>query len=547
MLTVVCGFFGMFQILYLNVDNYLLSLVINRLFDNDNYCMFVNPVICCVGGVFRTIFPDADGFLILTRLLLLAGIWCTAFLMTNIFQSYGGLLCGYLIIFLLVVNSSLFFDYFTIWAAFFFNVGMLLLLFQMRCEESRSQIILGTIFISCGFMWRIESALLLMPFLLLDLFVCIVFLPEDRNNRFRMIKRTCRIFLPSVICVSMLCVLDFGYKHSEKYAEAVEYNNALSTMLDFPTEDYENVKKMLPGVSENDYESLKTGLYADTELLSLSYVLDIADMGAEERHIPEWQEIIKTNKIIADLVLSSPKTMFYYLVLAILFLLILVSEHKWYYKLEAAVAFLGAYMILFYFAFIGRLPLRVFNSVTYGIYGIVLLLFWSIWWKKELHWISWIKRGLLVMIFLVLCVDTVTYSFVSPQTILGVSRNADENRWEDTYQDGEIYVWERIAYIFYPMENFRAQGKLMTEKFMEHNICAGLWIYHQVYFQNYLNRLGIPNPARALLERENTYYVAENEETMLVFLQEHYDEETIASQVGEIEGIPIWKFETDGQ
>ena len=44
MLTVVCGFFGMFQILYLNVDNYLLSLVINRLFDNDNYCMFVNPV-----------------------------------------------------------------------------------------------------------------------------------------------------------------------------------------------------------------------------------------------------------------------------------------------------------------------------------------------------------------------------------------------------------------------------------------------------------------------------------------------------------------------
>ena len=121
------------------------------------------------------------------------------------------------------------------------------------------------------------------------------------------------------------------------------------------------------------------------------------------------------------------------------------------------------------------------------------------------------------MIFLVLCVDTVTYSFVSPQTILGVSRNADENRWEDTYQDGEIYVWERIAYIFYPMENFRAQGKLMTEKFMEHNICAGLWIYHQVYFQNYLNRLGIPNPARALLERENTYYVAENEETMLVF------------------------------
>lgn len=151
------------------------------------------------------------------------------------------------------------------------------------------------------------------------------------------------------------------------------------------------------------------------------------------------------------------------------------------------------------------------------------------------------------MIFLVLCVDTVTYSFVSPQTILGVSRNADENIWEDTYQDGEIYVWERIAYIFYPMENFRAQGKLMTEKFMEHNICAGLWIYHQVYFQNYLNRLGIPNPARALLERENTYYVAENEETMLVFLQEHYDEETIASQVGEIEGIPIWKFETDGQ
>ena len=54
---------------------------------------------------------------------------------------------------------------------------------------------------------------------------------------------------------------------------------------------------------------------------------------------------------------------------------------------------------------------------------------------------------------------------------------------------------------------FMPQGKLPDSEFLEHNIAAGDWTYGQVYYQNYLKRLGIPNPAKALEEQDHVIYV----------------------------------------
>ena len=88
-----------------------------------------------------------------------------------------------------------------------------------------------------------------------------------------------------------------------------------------------------------------------------------------------------------------------------------------------------------------------------------------------------------------------------------------------------------------------AQGKLMSQDFMEHHVIEGEWNFNQVYYKNYMNRLGVPNLTQALIEREDTYYVAQNCSSMWTYLKEHYDETVQAVQVDELDGIPVWKFQ----
>lgn len=67
-------------------------------------------------------------------------------------------------------------------------------------------------------------------------------------------------------------------------------------------------------------------------------------------------------------------------------------------------------------------------------------------------------------------------------------------------------------------------------------------IYGQVYFNEFLESRNAQNPVRALIERENTYYMARDCSNVLVYLQEHYNANVTVDYVGEIEYMPIWKF-----
>lgn len=85
-------------------------------------------------------------------------------------------------------------------------------------------------------------------------------------------------------------------------------------------------------------------------------------------------------------------------------------------------------------------------------------------------------------------------------------------------------------------------GKLPTEKFIQHNMPVGDWTYGQTYFKEYLKEIEAENPAKALLIREQTYYVSEDYEELLLYLQEHYGKDIAVQKIGEIQGIPVWKF-----
>lgn len=542
MMTVICGMFSLFQPLYTQVDNYLASLVTDRIYDADNYCMFLNPVLCRIVGLLQNVFPDGDAFTLLSRVMILAGIWYLSYFAARTLGRKSELACAYLIFFMLVINASLFFDYFTIWAAFFSFAGMILLLYGIRHERTWSDVAAGTLFLSCGIMWRVESAAIFMPFFALELLVGFVFEAGTKEARRAFVRNVCRTLGAAALCALVLLSVDSAFKHSEKYKYGVDYNNAVSTVVDFPMEDYEKVKELLPGVSRNDYESLQVRLYADTDRVTTEYSRKIGEAGSIRAVSFSIKGVLESGQTLLKMMAGSKKTLFYWGLLFLFLLLIVLSDVKWYYKLELFFAYCGAWLIMLYFSFVGRIPLRVINSVTYAVFGMVLLLFLAEEWKSDKPYLKWMKRFLFAVSAVVACMDTVSYDFVSPQSVLWARTGADESRWESTYEDGVLYLWQTNEYVQRPMRDFIDQGKLMTEDFLEHNLCYGEWTYGQVYFQHYLDRLGVPNPMKALLERKETYYVAEDSNLVLTYLREHYDEQVQVLQTGEIDGIPVWKF-----
>lgn len=542
MMTVICGIFSFFQPLYTQVDNYLASLVTNRIYDSDNYCMFLNPVLCRIVGMLQKLVPDGDAFTLFSRLMILAGIWYLGYFAARTLRRNSELACAYLILFMLVINASLFFDYFTIWAAFFSFVGMILLLYGVRHERKWSDTAAGTWFLCCGILWRVESAAIFVPFIALELFVEFVFASKTKDERFSFVRRACGALGAAALCGLVLLSIDFGFKHSEKYKYGVDYNNAVSAVVDFPMEDYELVKDLLPGVSRNDYESLQVRLYADTDRVTTEYSRKIGEAGSVHAVSLSVKGILESGRTLLGMMMGSKKTLFYWGLLFLFLLLIVLSDVKWYYKLEMFFTYCGAWLIMLYFSFVGRIPLRVINSVTYAVFGMVLLLFLAEEWKSEKVNLKWMKGFLFAAAAAVACMDTLTYDFVSPQSVVRAKKGADESRWQSTYEEGVLYLWQTNEYVQRPMRDFIDQGKLMTEEFLEHNLCYGEWTYGQVYFQNYLERLGVPNPMKALLDREETYYVAEDSNLVLTYLREHFDEGVEVSQTGEIDGIPVWKF-----
>lgn len=541
-MTVICGIFSLFQPLYTQVDNYLASLVTNRIYDSDNYCMFLNPVLCRIVGILQKLCPDGDAFTLLSRVMILAGIWYLSYFAARTLRKNSELVCAYLILFLLVINASLFFDYFTIWAAFFSFAGMILLLYGIRHERRWSDVTAGTLFLACGIMWRVESAAIFVPFVGLELFIEFVFVPKTKEERSAFVRKACGTLVPAVLCVLALLSIDYGFKHSEKYKYGVDYNNAVSAVVDFPMEDYEKVKDLLPGVSRNDYESLQVRLYADTDRVTMEYSKRIADAGSIHAVDLSVKGLLESMRVLLSAVLASKKTLFYWGLLFLFLLLIVLSDVKWYYKLELFLTYCGAWLIMLYFSFVGRIPLRVINSVTYAVFGMVLLLFLAEEWKSEKINLKWIKGFLFAAAAVVACMDTISYDFISPQSVFEAKKGADESRWESTYKEGILYLWQTNEYVQRPMRDFIDQGKIMTEDFLKHNLCYGEWTYGQVYFRNYLERLGVPNPMKALLDRKETYYVAEDSDLVLTYLREHYDEKVQVVRTGEIDGIPVWKF-----
>lgn len=534
--------FSWFQPIYTNVDNFITSMVIGAVYDKDTYSMVLNPVLCWIMSAVGKVLPEADAFSLVTKIVLLAGIGSISYFVALHFRHWPERLFAGAVLFLLTVEMNLFSDYFMVWSAFFTFVGMVWLLRSMKTEVHGSWIVAGTFFICCGLMWRLGGFVPFIPFLLLGWGMDFLFGSKGKEKKLQYLKKTVRVFGPMVLCFALLLGIDYGYKHSEKYEDSVNFCDVVSTIVDYPMEDYKAVENLLPeSVTENDYTSLTEHLYADTERITTQYCQKIAEAGKKDEIIIRLKDIFqKTYSLIARL--YGLKNFRVWCIGLVLFALwILLSQAVWYEKLEIVFAGGGAYLMMLYLILVGRLPERGMQVMLYAAMGILLVRASSVKTEKHMH-----KAGIvLVVLFCVLVLFRLpSVSFSAHQSLLTAKTGADETKWEQTYEPKDaVYLWRTSEHRKFAMRDFMAQGKLMSVDFMNHNLADGGWDFNQVYSKAQMERLGVPNPIWALAERTHTYYVAEDCNAVLTYIQEHYDAAVQAVQVKELNGIPVWQFQ----
>ena len=196
--------------------------------------------------------------------------------------------------------------------------------------------------------------------------------------------------------------------------------------------------------------------------------------------------------------------------------------------------------LLFYFTFIGRAPMRVWQCVLMAALAVLILVMINDardaekLSRKGKRRFSIINTGFQLFLCVILYFGVgqvmAVSSFHSFQTPLTAKIGADDSGYEATFEDDALYIWPSW-YSAVP-DYFAKQNKLPTQRVIEHNIAIGDWTYGQQYFKEFLVRIDAENPAVALLERPNTYLVDGQTKELLWYMREHYGEDIQLHCVG---------------
>lgn len=527
--------------LYTDVDNYTISVVTNGLYDADNYCIHLHPILCWIIGKLSDIFPQTDVFALLGRVLILGALM---WLFYAILKSRQRVIDKTLeILFLLFLSTafSVWNKNYTVQAAFFMFVGLMMLVREARKKKiGRLNTCIGTVFVCVGIMWRIQAALLFVPFVSLELVVSQICSEKSDVIYCRNVKK---IFGSVFLLFLMLVLSRSAVQMSERYNSSVTYDAARVIVQDYPMKEWEKVECELIGISQSEYDSARAWVLLDTEVIDKDLLLRISDVGESTEFEWSLHGLVKGLEKMALTVWRSSKTVWIFLgIFFFIFLYAFLANQSWWRKLECVLVCVGTWIIILYYIMIGRAPLRVWESVIFA--AISILAINVIFIDKHFVDKKWFS-ALKLFIGLVLCVgiikDVVTADFSMPQLAITSRINVDESVFDETFENESLYFWHswHANMTRYYME----QGKLPSEKFLQHNLPVGDWIYGQVYFNNHLKELKARNPAKALIERSNTYFISDDASFLLEYLQEHYRKDIEAKQCGEIKNIPIWSFQ----
>lgn len=523
--------------LYMHSDNWEVAVVTAGYYGN-NYCQYIHPLLCFIIKGVGEVLSSADVFTLLTHLAIGIGIALILYLLlTHFSEILVKKLPDYLILAVILLALFFFTNELRIWnanyniqtgAVIFF--GLIILYCSLYQVRSGWWILAGTALLAFGFMLRVAVTFLFLPYIGLEI---ITYLLEGRSRQ----KIIHHIF-PVVLVITTLFAVRFAFL-SANNTRSEAYNQYRTIMVDYPVKSWHELEN--PDFSEIDYQAASNWFFADTENMNTELLEKMAAAGQKNAY-----SFLDIHKILAKMWRTSVKTDVYMALFLVEIALlaiwnILTCKSKWR-KAETILSVIGSFVILYYFTFRGRAPLRVWQPVLFAA-GTVLISA-ALQDKKASGKAKTTNEILLLSLFALLWFGAgqmiAHAEFMKPQNVLTARKDIDDSFYEETFEEDAVYIWPNWHATI--PKHFMNLGKLPTQRVLDHNIAAGDWTYGQDYYIEHLNRIGVPNPAKALLFRDNTYLMEGNDQIIVDYLSEHYGKKVQLVEVGAIDTLTIYRI-----
>ena len=536
--------------IYVYTDNITVAVVLNGFYGDNNYCQYIHPFLCLLIKALIPLFPSADMFTVICHLLIFIEICLLTYIVletisrTESYQTNK----GFIFDIIAIIAVFFMFNAINIWdinysvqAASFVFTGTLILLLGKELDKGRCWIVLGTIYISFGFMLRLGAACLFFPYIGLIIITEII----DTDNKKDACHKIVKYVLPALLCIAVIIVSRQVFYSIEPYATAQKYNTYRTVIEDYPMEMYGAYSSDFTGIEKTEYECARAWVLFDTENLNADKLKKIAEVGSIKKGYNSfgvlsaavWKSLVQTD---IQLVLLMAATC----ILAIRNVVITKSVWR---KLESLFAMIGTIIIMYYITWSGRALLRVWQSALFAADAVLINGAVCDYYRKPARQ-SISRSGDYINTAAILLLCTVFWfglgqyiahaEIHAPYTALTAKENADDSVYSDTFNGDCIYLWPNW-YATIP-DFFSSIDKLPTRRVIEHNIPVGDWTYGQVYFNNYLHKVNADNPARALLERPNTYLMGDIE-MINNYLRVHFGDNLKLIEAGEVRGEKAFK------
>lgn len=534
MFSIIIAFvlFCLTQPLYTDIDNYVMSAFVHGLYGEDNYCYYLNPLLCTIIKWLSFLLPLADNMILVFRTVVFWGFCVLLFLIfqTDVtpLQKMVRVLCLWMLSAISVAAN------FTVVAAFACMTGTILIGYSIR-KKWTGYGMLGIVFFSAGVMIRVNVGELFIPFVALNIFIIAL-------DNIPYVKKALLWGVVFFVCIGIVMGINVYVSGSETYREYIRYNSARSDILDYPVKEYDQVSEQLAneGISENEYWCLRGYIQFDTDLWTPSRLEKASEIVRDGNVYKDRPVTAFLGDIAKGLI--QDRWIFVQMAGLTFFCISIIKKKKKVYKLGSILVWTGTVSIILFFTFIGRCPIRLYQAILYGAWGCI----WT--WnglsdcKEQGIGKKYYYSGNVVLLAAAIAMIC-DFVYVFPQNIFTANKGGDAYRSIEE-ENKNVYIWNVSEYNTYMCKSYADKGKLPAKDFLQHNFPAGGWRYGQKSYYDFLEENEIDNLMDKLVNDKNFFVVGDEwtAERVNNHIQEYWEEDGNLEKKNEIDGRGIWEY-----
>lgn len=529
-------------------DDYTIGLMLCSFWPNQNLSLFIGAPLSYFILFLNNIFPLLNWYYIIERVFVFISLAFITYA-SVVFVPRGNPLTslGALIVLILLISGTLINSNFTFVAAFLTisgEYGLLLNVLSKKMGQLSKGIAVALFYL--GFLYRPTAWLLTIPFFILALFITCFLLRGTLTFRQSVIahlrsSQSYPILTACLICVVSFLVSQVAIHNSPGIAYWDRYNLVHSALFDYPLPAYSEIASQLQGidVSENDYILMRKGMTFDSSVFTLEKMMQTLAIAQDGNALPGNAFF---NYLSIEHFFSNP--ILVVVISATVLIALIVCPRK------ITLAILASFIALAlacctYFTWIGRLPLRVENTIWASTLSSLLLacscvpLSPRFRTENLLIVLNKVLLAAILLAQLILATRGFT-NFQGLSSILPQKDSRTELAEQMEHNEGGMFLWDPYAtHFFRTTLDYR---HLPSAHAIRSNVNTFGWVLGSPQLDSTKSELGILDDFTRFYTEGNYLYITAadrgSESLILTFIHEHYNENVVFEEVETIASSP---------